>query len=192
MNRWAGPLVFALLTACGPSVPDPQSGDPRLADVGGGEPGGGGGDGVGGDVARVLETERERLADLDAALASGDGDAAALQRDRIARASFVAHLERCAADAEACPPRLDEPTPPESWDPSTGELGGAFTADVAAWPDAAGELAANACACRTASCADWVLAELVRWEDALSNADEDAAAESVTAARECAWARLGR
>lgn len=167
MNTRLGPFVFAALVGCGPAVPEAASPEPPAR--------------ASGD-----------LADLDARIEDADEDTAvALRLDRIALASYLADVERCQAGEIECP-AAEEPAVPREYDPATGELAGPFVADGAAWPDAAARLAASACACRTHACAMWILAELDRWEAALEGDVEDAAAEPVTLARECAAARLGR
>jgi hypothetical protein len=196
-HRWLsfviGPLTFT--AACGASAPEPRSGGRNAAEVGGGRAGevGGGGAGVDPEIARVLDDERARLAELDARIAAATGDDAfALRADRTARASFVAHLRSCAAGDVACPPSLDEPAVPPDYDEATGTLSGPFDADADRWPAAAAAIAARACGCRTRACVEWTLADLDRWERALPPQDADRAAPEVTLARECAWARLGR
>jgi hypothetical protein len=158
------------------------------------------------DVSKVLADEQAALADLEAKLAEaeaaleGSKDPArveamlALQHDRTARTSFIAHLERCSTDATQCPPRLDEPQIPSTYDPAIGEITGAFTATEDAWPAAATAIAEAACGCRTRRCVEWVLADLARWEGALTPHEQDAgdAAVSVTLARQCLWSRLGK
>jgi hypothetical protein len=157
------------------------------------------------DVSAVRAAEQDALADLDAKIAKaeaaleGSKDPAlveamlALQHDRIARVSFLAQLDRCAADATQCPPSLDEPAIPSTFDPAIGDFTGTFTAAADDWPAAATAIAAAACGCRTRTCVDWVLADLARWEHALTPHEQDAgdAAQSVTQARECLWSRLG-
>jgi hypothetical protein len=195
MNRGLAWLVFPLLAACGPK-PSAEEGGGRLSDTGGdGETGEGGGGGVAsGEVGRAIDDAKDALADLDARLErardAGSDDAVVLAQDRIALASFLAHLERCAADETQCPPRLDEPELPSEYDVPSGELKGAFGASADEWPDAAKTIAANACACRTRACTSWILAELERWTIALSAKDLDAAAEDETRARECVHARI--
>ncbi len=202
--RVAGALVGVLaVAACGPASPDPTTiNDRRVADVGGGGTGDGDAAGAARELAAAIAAETEALAALDVDVARAEdaldtGGAAAedalltLRADRVARRAHLRHLERCAAELVPCPPRLDEPTVPATWDAATQTLGGAFTADAAGFPAAAAELAAAACACRTQACAQWTLADLARWEDALPLPDQDAAAEDVTLARSCAYARLG-
>jgi hypothetical protein len=209
MNRSLPWLVFVTLAACGPRVPADEAGGGRLADVGAGGAGdeGGGAGGVGGDVGRAIDDAKVGLAELDAkisaartAIADGKQDdpaadelAVELEHDRIAMQSYLAHLERCATDAEACPPSLVEPAVPSEYDPASGELKGAFAAEASRWPAAAKQIAADACACRTYVCVGWVLAELDRWQRALSatDLDTDDAAVHETMARECVHARLG-
>jgi hypothetical protein len=209
MNRTLAGLVFVALASCGPKVPAEEAGGGRLADVGEGGAGdeGGGGVGVGGDVGRAIDEARAGLTELDGKIAAAraaleenkqDDPAAdeaviALEHDRVALQSFLADLERCAADKEACPPKLDEPTLPSEYDAATGELKDAFAADAAKWPDEAAQIAADACACRTYVCAEWILARLGRWQAALTpkQLDGEGAAVHETAARECVHARLG-
>jgi hypothetical protein len=158
------------------------------------------------DVSAALADEQAALAELEVQITKAEDalenskDPAlaeamlALHHDRTARQSFIAQLERCAKDATQCPPSLDEPSVPSNYDPAIGELTGAFSASVDEWPEAATAIAAAACGCRTYRCVEWVLADLARWESALTPHEEDAgdAAESVTLARECVWSRLGR
>ncbi len=196
--------AFALLAACGPATPDATTPGGGLADADGSGGGGEAAARVRKEVAAAIAAETTALAALDADIVraeqalDGGGEAAidalvTLRADRIARRSFLLHLRRCTDELQPCPPKLDEPRLPASWDASSQSLTGAFTAELARWPVAAADLAAAACACRTRSCAEWTLVDLGRWESALSLADQDdeAAAASVTMARSCAYARLG-
>lgn len=197
-------VVGAVVAGCHPTPVDDQTGGgPSDVDRGtaGDDPVSLGGK----DVSKVLAAEQSALEDLDAKIAKAEAAMEGskdpglveamlvLQHDRIARASFIAQLQRCAGDATQCPPTFDEPAIPASYDPAIGEITGAFDARVEAWPDAATAIAASACGCRTRGCVDWVLADLARWEHALSPHDQDAgdATRSVTQARECLWSRLG-
>lgn len=214
MNTGVMRCVFAMIAAaavgCGPSAPEPESGGGKLSTAGGG---GSGEDETGAgpasaEVAQAISDQKARIESLEREIAAArdkvEADAAsdpmlvealiALEHDLVAGRSFLAHLERCTAGELACPPRLDEPAVSAEYDAATGGFGGAFTAEVETWAIVAEGLAASACACRTRVCVDWVMAELDRWEEALSESDEDHAdaGVSVTAARECAWARLGK
>lgn len=176
-------LVVLAIAACGPKVAadEPE----RLADLDeGGDEGGGAG---GRDVSEAIAEAKAALAALDAL---DEGDEATLAKDRTALASFLADLERCAADGELCPPRVEEPTIPKEYDAATCEIGGSMTATVSEWEDAAPTLAASACGCRTRACAEWILAELRRWSDSLDDGQRDGAAEHETLARECVHRRI--
>lgn len=198
-------VVGAVVTGCRPApVEDATGGGPSDVDRGsaGDDPVSLGGK----DVSRALADEQAALADLDAKIVDaetaveGSKDPAvieamlALHHDRTARRSFIAQLERCSTDATACPPSLDEPAIPDAYDPAIGEITGGFTARVDAWPAAASAIAEAACGCRTRRCVDWVMADLARWESALTPHEADAgdSAETVTQARGCLWSRLGR
>jgi hypothetical protein len=155
------------------------------------------------DIERALEAELATLAEMDrrigeleAAESRAEAEAAeidALRADRVARAGFAADLGSCLEGATTCPPALDEPTPPATWDPASGALTGAFT-PPADWVADAARLERAGCGCRTASCAAWVLAELARWEKSAPPpaASDDAAAGHVSGARGCLQRRLGR
>ena len=156
------------------------------------------------EVQRAIQAEQDHLLTLDrriqdAEAATSSSAAAAaitwsrLRADRTAAASFVAQLMACLDQPAMCPPSLDEPLIPRDFDPGTGEMTGAFTADPAAWPETAARLEKDACGCRTRACVDWVLADLARWEAAVPAAaqDDDAAAAHVVGARTCLWDRLG-
>ena len=164
MNTRLGGFVFAAVAACGPAVPAAESPE-RLADADGDGSGTGPTGGArAAEVQKVIDAEAKVLADLDAKIAEAEGDAAVtLRHDRLARRSFVAHLERCRDDEAACPPSFAEPT--------------LDAADVKT-------IAAAACGCRTRACAEWVYEQVVQWD-----ADQDAA-EAVTNARECAHDRI--
>jgi hypothetical protein len=163
MNTRLGCLVFALLAACGPSAPEPESPEP-LADVDGDGAGGAADPAASGALATLIGAEEQALAELDANIAEAEDDAlVALRHDRAARASFLAHLRRCQADDTACPPSFDEPT-----------LDGA-TADT---------IAIKACACRTRACAEWIYDQAEQFDG------DDATAAAVTRARECAHDRI--
>jgi len=198
-------VVGAFAAGCHPTPVDDHTGGGRS----GVDRGGAGDDSVslgGKDVSRALADEQAALAELEGkigkaeAALEGSKDPAkveavlALHHDRTARRGFIAQLERCAGDATQCPPTLDEPEIPATYDPAIGELTGAFEATADAWPAAATAIFAAACGCRTYRCLEWILADLARWESALTPHEQDAgdAAHSVTSARECLWARLGR
>ncbi|MCA9679835.1 MAG: hypothetical protein KC464_32685, partial [Myxococcales bacterium] len=163
--------------------------------------------GAGGrEVGAARTAGKQALADLDAEIARTleQQDAAkddpalrdrmvGLLHDRTALLGFLGHLERCAAGEVACPPRLDEPKVPRDYDAAEQLIRHPFAADPTAFAGAAKAIAEASCACRTRTCVEWVLADLRRWDEGLSLEDQDdeAAAASVTLARECAWDRLG-
>lgn len=164
MNTRLGCLVFALVAACGPSAPGSTTPEPLADADGDGTPDPAGGGARAAELQKVIDAEQAQLAELDTRIEAAEGDTAVeLGHDRAARASFIAHLRRCQADDAECPPVLDEPSLDQ--------------ADVKT-------IAATACSCRTRACADWVFAQVEQWD-----ADE-AAAEAVTAARECAHDRI--
>jgi hypothetical protein len=155
------------------------------------------------DIERALEAELATLAEMDrrigeleAAESRAEAEAAeidALRADRVARAGFAADLGSCLEGAATCPPVLDEPTPPGSWDSATRTLTEPFTPPTD-WAADAARLERAACGCRTADCAQWALAELARWEKSAPPpaVSDRAAAGHVSGARGCLQRRLGR
>jgi hypothetical protein len=155
------------------------------------------------DIERALEAELATLAEMDrrigeleAAVSRAEAEARevdALRADRVARAGFAADLGSCLEGAATCPPVLDEPTPPATWDPASDELTGAFT-PPADWAADAARLERAACGCRTADCVAWVLVELARWEKAAPppTASDKVAVGHVTGARGCLQRRFSR
>jgi hypothetical protein len=199
-------LVIALVAGCGGTrAPETTY---HAAGAGTDEAGGervAGGRFARGDVEHELERARKavelddaRLADADEKDDGKDADApvrrAALLADRTATAAFAVQLDACLREPDDCPPSLDEPAIPDSYDPVTHQLKDAFAADAAKWPAAAAELEKAACGCRTGTCVDWVMTDLARWEEQLpaaAQADESAASH-VVGARACIWSRLGK
>jgi hypothetical protein len=190
--------MLALLVACGGTAG--QGAEPAESGQGGRVAGG---RYARADVERALEAELARLAEMDrqigeleAAVSRAEAEARevdVLRADRVARAAFAADLGSCLEGAATCPPVLDEPTPPATWDPASDQLTGAF-APPADWTADAARLERAACGCRTADCATWVLAELARWEQAAPPpaAGDDVAVGHVSGARGCLQRRLGR
>jgi hypothetical protein len=147
------------------------------------------------ELATVAELDR-RIGELEAAVSRGEAEAAEvdiLRADRVARAGFAADLGSCLEGAATCPPVLDEPTPPGSWDSATRTLTEPFTPPTD-WAADAARLERAACGCRTADCAQWALAELARWEKSAPPpaVSDRAAAGHVSGARGCLQRRLGR
>jgi hypothetical protein len=156
------------------------------------------------EAEHALASEKVEVAILDRQIAEAEGEvstsedallrAVALRADRVARASFVAALQHCLDHGTGCPPSLAEPKPPDDWDAGRGEWTGSFTAVAARWPEESARIERDACGCRTAGCAAWMLADLARWEAALPREVEggEQASVHVTAARACLWQRTGR
>lgn len=199
--------LFVMLAACGGTRPTEAT---YHASVPGGDEGGGsarvgGGRFARGDVEKAIRAEKDALALIDQKVIDTengddgkDADApvrlAALRADRAAGGAFVAQLEACEQDGDACPPSLDEPQIGSDFDAASGEMNGAPNLATAKWPDQAAVLERNACGCRTRACVDWVMADLARWEAAVPpDAQADEAAEvHVVGARACLWTRLGK
>jgi hypothetical protein len=195
---WIG--VLALVAACGarPGA-EPVAGGGGTAAANGRV-----GDGryARADIERALEAELAALAELDERVGEleaaesraevAEAEVVALRADRVARAGFAADLARCLEGAAVCPPTLDEPTPPATWDPASDKL--APSPPPTDWTGEAARLERAACGCRTADCAAWVLAELARWEAMAppSAASDRVAGGHVTGARGCLSRRLGR
>jgi hypothetical protein len=146
------------------------------------------------DLDRALIADRGKEATLEqqiAALEANPGPDDQLHTaiaDLAIRRRFIASLEACEAAGRDCPPRLDEP--PWTWEPDAGTpppLDTAISLDLAGWQRVSSELHGRACACRTVACLDGLGAAIDQLEARVEPAvrDDDAAAQSITWAREC-------
>jgi hypothetical protein len=159
------------------------------------------------ELSRALIAERGAEATAEQAVAAleakdprGPGDDDRLRvalGDLAVRRRFIATLEACEASGRWCPPRLDDP--PWAYDPDPDRpadppLEATLRFDLASWQKVAAELHGRACACRTLACVDSVGIAIDRLEGRPMPEvqSDDAAALSITRARECLFRLRGR
>lgn len=145
-------------------------------------------------AAAELHLEELQSRQPDAAVDDAVADAAA---DLAVRRRFIATLEVCDAEAQWCPPRLDDPTwtyAPDPGQPADPPMTATLRFDLASWRVLATELHGRACACRTRGCIDSVDAAIEQLErrPVPQVQSDEAATASITRARECLFRLLGK
>lgn len=137
------------------------------------------------ELQRALDTERRRIAELEAS---------AEPSDLAVRRRFVAALETCDTGGHACPPRLDEAAGPFDPDPEAPALDVPLRFDRASWQAVAAEVHGRACACRTLACVDHFDVAIGRLElrPMPEVQGDETASQSITSARECLFRLRGR
>ena len=155
------------------------------------------------ELDQALASERIVVASAEAALAKladtgSDDQVRVATADLAVRRRYVAALEACRDSGRACPPRLDEPSWAYDPDPDTPgatapPIDAPLAFDLAGWRTIASELFWRACACRTIACVDTmtVAIDVLEARPAPDVDADEAAAQSVTRARECLF-RLRR
>lgn len=144
-------------------------------------------------AAAELHLEELQSRQPDAAVDDAVADAAA---DLRVRRRFIATLEVCDAEAQGCPPRLDDPAWSYATDPQPADppMTATLRFDLASWRVLATELHGRACACRTQGCIDSVAAAIEQLEGrpVRQVQSDEAATTSITRARECLFRLLGK
>ena len=145
-------------------------------------------------AAAELHLAELRSRQPDAAVDDAVADAAV---DLAVRRRFIATLEVCDAEAQWCPPRLDDPAwsyAPDPAQPADPVMTATLRFDLASWRVLATELTGRACACRTQGCIDGVDAAIERLEGrpVPQVQSDEAATASITRARECLFRLRGK
>jgi hypothetical protein len=152
------------------------------------------------ELEQALATERAALDKAEATLAQlaetgTDDQLIVATADAGVRRRSIAQLSACLHSGRWCPPRLDEPA--WAFDVDAGgapPIDAALRFDVVGWRAIASELHGRACACRTLACIDSMIVAIDVLEARCTpDVDGDeAAAQSVTWARECLFRLRGR
>jgi len=158
------------------------------------------------ELSRALVSERgaeaaaeRQVSELEARPAdpATDDQLRVALADLAVRRRFRVTLEACEAAGAWCPPRLDDPAwtfDPDGDRPGEPPVTATLRFDLESWRTLAAELHGRACACRTQACVDSVGAAIDQLELRPMPAvrEDDAAAASVTRARECLFRLRGK